>query len=397
MITRRSLVKGVAWVAPTIAVSAVAPAYAESHPCKAHVDQFFNEYKQKLPDLTGSTLRFWFQSSANTNGIGVETEAGLRIQNHGTATLDFSKTPLLFDIAVRHVQTSDAINSTLNYWKDTPIPHPVTPYPRDGYEGTAPSQNEGLALYVDQCPEPNAETRPRRPLTISSSYVSFYKPGTNDFMATNPLAIHSDIDTEGGIMECISGTEGGRSWQAFGVKAAFNAVMKPGEYYRAIAYHFDPGDRWNGVIYATTGYRLLGFAPPSFEDFKAAVGFDILEEAEQECYLSEWLLHVETWLQEESLNGGNAVHTGWAKAYTGDGTDGRNLLGDDLPLTVGEWTWANQSGNFLLTDAWGSNRQPVIKGNLGWRSDTPNHDRVQGDTIFRISAWNATVNRDGIW
>ena len=110
--SRRTLAKGVAWAAPVVVASASVPVYAASSPCPADIDAqveaVFQRRLAALPNLQNTTIRFWYNNNASSNGaLGT---SNLRVQVTNGGVLDVPQLPFGFEFAQRNVATSPAIN-----------------------------------------------------------------------------------------------------------------------------------------------------------------------------------------------------------------------------------------------------------------------------------------------
>lgn len=105
-VSRRQLARGATWVVPTVAVAAIAPAYAASARCTREIDPEIDAYiaeQAKLTYCNGAPATLDVQINQAASAIdGYAQTATIKVTNKTGCALDFSALGLHFDVQIRN-------------------------------------------------------------------------------------------------------------------------------------------------------------------------------------------------------------------------------------------------------------------------------------------------------
>jgi hypothetical protein len=285
------------------------------------VDEVFashlDEISHHFGDLSSNTLRVWFTATIHQNGA--LHNPGVALRNIGPS-VDFSLYPLQWDLAMRNVTTSSAINSTIP--EGTRLRQAgVFDVPNPWHASGTP--NQGNAPF-----DGSACSSPRRDMNFSTSYGRFYDYTTYKLLGSTGIGEEDGHCGPGG-----SGLE-----YIFGQNSRMNADQGV----QLVAFQLRDGGIGGGRrIYQGLGIRPRGFLPPSLETVLTRMQADYPQHTEQSlmnCGLSEiYLRRVEAWHSSgESALGLTFEVVGWAEGY------------DDTPrrIPATDFVWSDAIGNY---------------------------------------------------
>ncbi|MFC6353991.1 hypothetical protein ACFP6B_08835 [Rothia nasimurium] len=304
-VSRRTLAKGAAWAAPAVVATAAVPAYAASPNCPsdidAQVDAVFQVRLAALPNLSNTSIRYWFTNNAGSNGA-VHT-SNLRVEITNGSAIDAAGLPFGFEFAQRNVATSVAVNKlfsggTTGSFNSARMPVEWPPHgkwnTRTGVADATP-----LAVNVD---DPNALNQ--RDVSHASSYINVYSADGryNDLGA-------GEFGEETGV------PQGNHLTWIYAIKPSTDATK--GNAVNLINSHWRDGTAIaaGGTIYTSVGVRPLGYLPPSFDEVRAAVGPTV----DEACLLTAYTKRAVIWMNSpERFAGASIGFTGWAHDTSGD-------------------------------------------------------------------------------
>ncbi|WP_168168507.1 hypothetical protein, partial [Kytococcus sp. HMSC28H12] len=360
------------WSVPAVAVAASAPAVAASKfTCPTNpagiVDGVFTTYKAGMPDLSNVDLNIWYVSGGGEQN-GALSSAGVNMRNLGTQDLDWAGYNLLWEIGVRQVDTSPAVNTLdqVRYTNASQYTKLVDPWSPDGDN----SGDTSRAREVDSCVT-------RRDFNISSSYGTFYNTATGAKLGT--AAISEDQGT-------CQGTYYNYLFEQTGGDSALDT-------FQLVAFQMRDGSHNRGTIYTTIGVKPVGFAAPSWTWVLAELKkrYPTATEADlTTCFQGAYNARVKLWNTDPAdyAAGMKYSYEGWAAPYY----DTRRAATNNAIV------WANEIGNYL-------SYAPEGTGNIN--ANVPQL-RKGAEGVNQVTYWNRTMadglaplyaleQRDGIW
>lgn len=327
--SRRTLAKGAAWAAPVVVASAAVPAYAASSSCPhdidAQVDAVFQRRLAALPSLQNTTIRFWYNANANSNGaLGT---SNLRIQVTNGGALDVAHLPFGFEFAQRNVATSPAINKLFGGGTIRSARMPAE-WPANNKWNTRTGVADAYpaAVNVD---DPNAPSQ--RDVSHGSSYINVYSA---DGRYNNLGA--GEFGEETGV------AEGNHLKWLFSIKP--NTAATKGGVVDFVNSHWRDGTvAGSGAIYTAVGVRPVGFLPPSFDEVRSSVGSSV----DEACLLDAYTKCVYTWNNSNKRFAGATIQfSGWAHDTSGDTKA--------VTYTGSGYVYSNEIGAFQKTTSAGA-------------------------------------------
>lgn len=327
--SRRTLAKGVAWAAPVVVASASVPVYAASSPCPADIDAqveaVFQRRLAALPNLQNTTIRFWYNNNASSNGaLGT---SNLRVQVTNGGVLDVPQLPFGFEFAQRNVATSPAINKLFGGGKIRSAQMPAEwPANNKWNTSTGVADDSPAAVNVD---DPNAPNQ--RDVSHASSYIDVYSA---DGRYNNLGA--GEFGEETGV------AEGNHLKWLFAIKP--NTAATKGRAVDFVNSHWRDGTViGSGAIYTAIGVRPVGFLPPSFDDVRSSVGSSV----DEACLLNAYTKSVDNWNKSKKRFAGATIQfSGWAHDTSGDTKA--------VTYTGSGYVYSNEIGAFQKTTSAGA-------------------------------------------
>lgn len=369
--SRRTLAKGAAWAAPVVVASAAVPAYAASSSCPhdidAQVDAVFQRRLAALPSLQNTTIRFWYNANANSNGaLGT---SNLRIQVTNGGALDVAHLPFGFEFAQRNVATSPAINKLFGGGTIRSARMPAE-WPANNKWNTRTGVADAYpaAVNVD---DPNAPSQ--RDVSHGSSYINVYSA---DGRYNNLGA--GEFGEETGV------AEGNHLKWLFSIKP--NTAATKGRVVDFVNSHWRDGTvAGSGAIYTAVGVRPVGFLPPSFDEVRSSVGSSV----DEACLLDAYTKCVYTWNNSNKRFAGATIQfSGWAHDTSGDTKA--------VTYTGSGYVYSNEIGAFQKTTSAGA-------AGTGFNGFTSNAVTFFNDQLVGLTRGQDTqlgyqlMYADGIW
>lgn len=453
-ISRRTVAKGAAWAAPAVIASTVVPAYAASGECLSAnlataVETAFDTYYQEVLDnnpelkgLDGTSIRLWFRNTSGINGGLHTSQIAIQTSPAGTwpaalrtlqavdgsvaaaqAKFEAKTPPLRFEMLVRNVDTSPAINYVLGgkqsvgagTYGDINI-MPIKHHPNGNWDVRNGSNTQTTGLYGAN-PAFSTPVFVDNPLAsnrrdVSGNHYTDYRalwyqaaPAGADEAYTTAGANNGNVSSATrlgngySIDENVAGVTAKQNSLAYQlIPYNVNAVFSGNP--TVLAYsNWGDGGAPGGRIYTATGIRLLDLvAAPTKEYITTLVRNDktvsacdpAVIEAAYQTQLASW------YASDKRYAGIDVSYTGWGVLEKDENGLPTGQSGNiaTLPVTGADTTiWSHEIGAFE-----GSENH----GNLGGRTSGPALDFFDSQLVGTRNGGDSTLGiqmnyADGIW
>lgn len=371
-VSRRTLAKGASWAAPVVVATAAVPAYAASkcasynkEKLKERVKALFDAYYRRL-GRRNMTFNFWYAASSAQNGSS--QEAALRVTFQGDAN-QLMQFPLEFEVALRHVDTSIAVNRTLANKTIQDTSFPAT-YPGGGLGGA-----QVAAVRAGTCDTRNGYIR--------SSFIRVFEDDQRSLLINGAIQQNPDMLCGGDY----------RYWPAriMPTTSYYANQLSGGGMQDFMNFQFNDASHQGGALYSGIGVRVKGWYPSYDTDIRADK--EISDAIANKCITEKDAF--EAFLVQQAVDASRA-YAGLTVNYYGWG-DGSNAV-TPMRITPGGWFWSDEAGNFHTGYA-GEGVEHTLAHDVRWgRKPGP----TTMEDFLRSRVWAVGVKgeleyRDGIF
>lgn len=313
-VSRRTLAKGAAWAAPAVVATTAIPAYAASpatcDETKAAVTKAFADFATaNVPDLSDVNLRYVFAGPSHYNGA--LNDPSLRVQFQGPSNKLAELAKLQYELAIKNVDTSVAVNTLFNgmnpvsKFKNVTMPYP---YPAsanwDTRNGTVRGDAPRLVGVADN----------PRDATFGSSFLIW------DGAADGALAQEQEFSGTGADYVYYTGT------------LRSDSALKKGRLEDLIHLGFRDGAHAGGRIYQSVANRFVAIAAPTVDEARALIPGTV----DEACFIEAYNAEVLKWdTNKTGLGGLTASYAQWANGAV-----------SDIVVAADEFAWSHELGNF---------------------------------------------------